>query len=57
MHITGTALNSIVSFGNEAWSEDLIIFDSCTSPTEAIEAYLRPLPSFSSVMASFEIFC
>ena len=42
------ASNSIVSFEKEACSEDLIIFDSYSSPTQTIEAYLRPLLSFSS---------
>ena len=60
------ASNGIVGFGNEAWSEDLIMsptqateayfFQIYTSPTQATEAYLRPLLSFSSVIATFEIF-
>ena len=37
-----------MSFGNETWGEDLIIFDSYSSLTQAIEAYLRPLLSFES---------
>ena len=41
-----------MSFGNEAWGEDLKIFDSYTSLTHTIEAYLLPLLSFSS----FDIF-
>ena len=48
--------NSILRFGNEAWSEDLIIFYSYTSPIEVNEAYLQPLLSFSSVITTFEIF-
>ena len=60
------ASNGIVGFGNEAWSEDLIMsptqateayfFQIYTSPTQATEAYLRPLLSFSSVIATFEKF-
>ena len=46
--------NSIASFGNEAWSEDLIIFASYTSPSQASDT--APLLGFSSVMATFEIF-
>ena len=42
-----------MSFGNEAWSEDLKTFDSYTSPTEAIDVYLRPLLSFSSILEYF----
>ena len=46
------ASDSIVGFGNEAWSEDVIIFDS----TRVRHKQLRPLLSFSLVIATFEIF-
>ena len=45
-----------MSFGKEACAEDLKISDSHMSLTQAIEAYLLPLLSFSSGMATFEIF-
>ena len=45
-----------MGFGNKTWGEDLILFDSYTILTQATEAYLRPLLSFSSVMTTFEIF-
>ena len=45
-----------MSFGNEAWGEVLKFFDSYTNLTHAIEAYLRPLLSLSSVIATSEVF-
>ena len=50
------ASKTTVSFGNKTWSVDLKIFCSYTSLTHAIKAYLLPLLSFSSVMATLEIF-
>ena len=50
------ASKATVSFGNKAWSVDLKIFCLYTSLTHAIKAYLLQLLSFSSVMATFEIF-
>ena len=47
---------STVSFGNKAWGKELKIFYSYMSLTHAIEAYLLTLLSFSSLMATFEIF-
>ena len=50
------ASKSTVSFGNKPWSEYLKIFYSYTSLKHTMNAYLLPLVSFSSVMATFEIF-
>ena len=58
-HLSGVELqasNIIVGFGNEVCGETLKIFDSHTSLTKAIEAYLWPLLSFSLVIVTFEIF-
>ena len=56
MHITITNLERTVSFGNKAWGEDLKVSDSHTNLTQAIGTYLLPVLSFSSGMATFEIF-
>ena len=45
-----------VSFWNKSWSEDLKMFYSYTSLEHTMNAYFLPLLSFSSVMATFEIF-
>ena len=47
-------INSIMSFRNEAWGKNLIIFYSYLSQTQAIEAYLRPLLSFFGLFSTFE---
>ena len=47
---------STVSFANNTWGEDLNISGSYMSLTQVLDAYLLPLLSFYSVIATFEIF-
>ena len=50
------ASKSTVSFGNKPSSEHMKPFCSYTSLKHTMNVYLLPLLSFSSVMATFEIF-
>ena len=50
------ASKSTVSFGNEASGEELKDFDSYTSLTHAIEAYLLTITELFLVISTFEIF-
>ena len=50
------ASKNTVSFGSKPSSEYLKIFYSYTSLKHTMNAYLLPLLSFFSVMATFEIF-
>ena len=50
------ASKSALSFGNEARGEDLELFYLYTHLNHVIGAFLPPLLSFSSVMATLDIF-
>ena len=55
IYITATGFQQHCQFRNDAWDEDVKIWDSYTSLTHAIEPYLLTITEFCSVMTSFEI--
>ena len=55
IHITATGFQQHCEFCNEAWDEDVKIWNSYTSLIHATEPYLPTITEFFPVMPTFEI--